>query len=49
MIIPPTPFKKKKDEDECPACAALRTGTTWIGEPPKCPKHRRIDRPEVWG
>jgi hypothetical protein len=28
-----------KDEDECPACNALKR-TTFFGKPPKCPKHR---------
>jgi len=28
------------DSTDCEACKRLRKGTTWINEPPKCPKHR---------
>lgn len=34
------PYNTPKEELECPECKALRTGLTWIGEPPKCPKHQ---------
>lgn len=28
------------EDTDCPQCKALRRGTTWIGKPPKCAKHR---------
>jgi len=32
---------KEEEEEECEACKALRRGTTWIGNPPKCQKHKK--------
>ena len=31
----------KMEKDKCKECEALKKGTTWIGKPPKCAKHRR--------
>ncbi|MFW9873874.1 MAG: hypothetical protein ACFFG0_12270 [Candidatus Thorarchaeota archaeon] len=38
MLKPKIPFFY--DENECPECKALRLGITWIGDPPKCHKHK---------
>jgi hypothetical protein len=28
-------------EKDCEACKKLRLGLTWIGDPPKCRKHKK--------
>ena len=39
--------KRYKDE-ECEACKKLRKGLTWVGDPPKCRKHRKKVRSEYY-
>ena len=36
-------MREDDDEIDCPECANLRR-TMYIGQPPKCQKHRRHDR-----
>ena len=36
-------------KEKCKACDALRKGTTWVGEPPKCAKHRKKLKMEYYG
>ena len=30
-----------KKEEECPDCEIIRKGLVYIGDPPKCRKHRK--------
>lgn len=40
------PLGIKKHEEKCPACEALRKGLNWVGDPPKCIKHRKPPKVE---
>ena len=34
--------KKMSEENECEVCKKLRKDLTWVGDPPKCRKHKTL-------